>query len=881
MNARLDADRNPADNEPVRLLERETQLASLAQYAEEARSGSGRMVLVAGQAGVGKSSLLEHFQRELADVRWLTGACDGLFTPRALGPLLDAADQLGGELRELCRAGAPREQLFGGLLRQLNTPGALTVLVVEDVHWADEATLDLLRFVGRRIRDFPALVILTYRDDGLGADDPLRVALGVLATQRTTRRLTLPPLSERGVAGLAQGTGVEPVRLHRLTGGNPFFVTEVLQTTSGDLPVSVRDAVLARVAGLSAEARQVLDAAAVIGSRIPPQLLVSVTGAAPAMVDELVACGVLTGDAAQLRFRHEIARMAVQAAIPAHRSVMAHRGILDALRAAGCEDYARMAFHAEGAGDDALVLEYAPPAGRRASALAAHREAAAQFQRALRSAAHEDARMVATLYDELAHELSLVDRWQDSADARTEALRRWREVGDPLREGDSLRRLSRTMWRLCRGKDADQAAVRALVLLKPLGPSPELAWAYANLAAERMNQGEHVQAIRLARRAQAVAGPLGLSDVLSDALNTEGFAAAGVGADGSGPLHRALETAMADGLGEQAGRAYANLYSMYCAALRLPEGEHIYVDGIAYCDEHDIGTFGTCLRGERSSVLAMLGRWDEAESLAAGLLQQAGPSPVNRLNPLISLGKVRARRGAQGVWDCLDEAMKLADDVCDPSWIAFARTARAEARWLEGQPGAAADELAAAEDAAGAHLDAMERSELAVWRCRVTGIRSRAPGLAEPFLSEVAGDHARAARLWDDLGLGYCAALTMLGSGEEAVMRNALARLEALGATAAARLARQKMRELGIASIPAGARAATREHPAGLTRREQEVLELICEGLTNDEISGRLFVSVKTAGHHVSAVLGKLGVPSRRIAATEAARLELVPTAAR
>ena len=877
----MDGGRKPAHNGRVRLLERESQLASLAEYAEDARSGSGRMVLVSGQAGVGKSSLLEQFQQELSDARWLTGACDGLFTPRALGPLLDAADQLGGELRELCRAGAPREQLFGGLLQELSAPDTLTVLVVEDVHWADEATLDLLRFVGRRVRYAPALVIVTYRDDGIGADDPLRVALGELATQRTTRRLTLPPLSERGVAGLALGTGVDPGGLHRLTGGNPFFVTEVLQTTSGSLPVSVRDAVLARVAGLSPEARQVLDAAAVIGSRISPELLVSVTAAAPAIVDELIACGVLIGDAAQLKFRHEIARMAVQAAIAPHRSVMAHRGILDALRAGSCDDYARMAFHAEGAGDHALVLEYAVQAGRRASALAAHREAAAQFQRALRSAGDMDARTIATLYDELANELSLVDRWQDSADARAEALRRWREVGDPLREGDGLRRLSRTMWRLCRGKEADQAAERALALLEPLGPGPELAWAYANLATVLGNQGEHVQAIRLAQQAQVVAEPLGLLDVLCDALNTEGCAAADTGADWSAQLQRALETARANGLAEQAGRAYANLYTLYCCALRIAEGEHFYVDGTAYCDEHDIGTYGTCLRGERSSVLEMLGRWDEAESLSAGLLQQAGPSPVNRLNPLISLGKVRARRGAHGVWDCLDEAMTLADGVADPVWIACVRTARAEASWLEGHADAAADELAAAGDASGTTLDALARSDLAVWQYRVTGTRSPASGLMEPFLSEIAGDHARATRLWDDLGLSYCAALAMLGSGEEAVMRDALARLSALGATAAARLARRKMRELGIASIPAGTRATTREHPVGLTRREQEVLELICEGLTNEEIAGRLFVSVKTAGHHVSAVLGKLGVPTRRVAAAEAARLGLVRIAAR
>ncbi|MEP6665720.1 MAG: AAA family ATPase, partial [Nocardioidaceae bacterium] len=631
----------------MRLLERESHLSSLAQYAGEARRGQGRMILLAGEAGVGKSSLLEQLERELADARWCWGGCDGLFTPRPLAPLLDIGGQLNGELGELCQAGAPREQLFAALLRQLSAPGTLTVLAIEDVHWADEATLDLLRFIGRRIRDAQALIVVTYRDDGLAADDPLRIALGELSTQRTTRRLGLPPLSEEAVAHLADGSGVEPSSLHKLTGGNPFFVTEALQSTGGDLPTSVRDAVLGRVVGLSADVRHVLDLAALIGSRMRPEFLQSVAGASPANIDELVGCGVMVGDGGRLRFRHEIARMAVQAAIAPHRMALAHRSILDTLLVTSCDDDARLAFHAQGAGDDARVLEFAPRAGRRASELAAHREAAAQFERALRSAvgADADARTVASLYDELAHELALVDRWQDSADARQGALRLWRELRDRLREGDSLRRLSRTMWRLCRGDDAERASVDSLGALEPLGPSPELAWAYANLANHRLNRGEYDAAIPLARQARIVAEPLGLSDVLSDALNTEACASAGLGAVWSPLLHRSLEIAKASRLDEQAGRAYANLYSLYTGAMKIADGEGIFVEGIAYCDEHDIATFGTCLRGERSSVMEKLGRWDEAESLAEALLQQVGPSPVNRRNPLLSLGKLRARRG--------------------------------------------------------------------------------------------------------------------------------------------------------------------------------------------------------------------------------------------
>jgi predicted ATPase len=221
-------------------LERGVCLALLASYADQARGGEGRLVLVAGEAGVGKSALVEQLQRDVPDARWSWGACDGLFTPRPLGPLFDLAGQIGGELGELCRAGAAREELFRALLRQISAPGALNVLVVEDVHWADEATVDLLRFVGRRLRDVPVLLIVTYRDDGLAADDPLRLALGDLATQRPTRRVELSPLSAGVVRILAGGSGLEAAELYRLTGGNPFYVTEVVQAGLGAVPSSAR-----------------------------------------------------------------------------------------------------------------------------------------------------------------------------------------------------------------------------------------------------------------------------------------------------------------------------------------------------------------------------------------------------------------------------------------------------------------------------------------------------------------------------------------------------------------------------------------------------------------------------------------------------------------
>ncbi len=406
------------------LLEREAQLAALASYAGEARKAQGRLVLVAGEAGVGKSALVEQLQRNLPGASWFWGACDGLFTPRPLGPLFDIAAKLGGELLELCRADAPREALFGALLRQVSQPDTVHVVVIEDIHWADDATIDLLRFLGRRIADAAVLLIVTYRDDGLAAGDPLQLALGDLATQRSVRRVGLGPLSAGAVHVMAGGSERDAASLHELTGGNPFYLSQVIAAgldSRDEIPASARDAVLARAARLGSGTRTVLDTAALIGTQIDFPLLESVTDCPPSAVDELLGAGLLTGDGTALRFRHEIARLAVQDAVPPHRRGIIHARILDALRQSGGDDDARMAFHADGAGDGPAVLRYAPAAARRAAGLGAHRAAAAQYERALRFAGGAGAAGAARLYDAFGYEASLLDRSQEAVEARARA----------------------------------------------------------------------------------------------------------------------------------------------------------------------------------------------------------------------------------------------------------------------------------------------------------------------------------------------------------------------------------------------------------------------------------------------------------------------------
>ena len=265
------------------------------------------------------------------------------------------------------------------------------MVVIEDIHWADEATLDLLRFLARRIREIAVLIVATYREDELAASYPLRVALGELAVQRCTRRIELTPLSPGAVEIMAAGSGLDAAELYRVTGGNSFYVTEVMQTGLDRVPQSARDAVLARAARLGPPARGVLYAAALIGVRSSRGCS---SGPPPPrrrwwMSWLNLACWSQTGRRCGSGTRSPAARWKRRS--PGTAPAI-HARILAALRDAGCEDHARLAFHAEAAGDGPAALHHATLAGRRAAELGSHREAAAQFERALRVAARRTSR---------------------------------------------------------------------------------------------------------------------------------------------------------------------------------------------------------------------------------------------------------------------------------------------------------------------------------------------------------------------------------------------------------------------------------------------------------------------------------------------------------
>jgi ATP/maltotriose-dependent transcriptional regulator MalT len=869
----------PATGAPHAFLERSDSLSTLGELLAAAGTGaSGKLVMVAGEAGVGKTSLLRRFcesQRESVRILW--GACEPLHAARPMGPLWDVAEQTGGELEALLAGSARPHEVAAALIRELRGR-RITVLVLEDMHWADEAMLDVLTLLPSRLSACPALVLASYRDDELDREHQLRIVIGELAGR--LGRLKVEPLTQAAVAELAQRSGLDGGALYARTAGNPFFVTEVLATGAAQIPETVRDAVLARAARLPADGRKLLEAVAVVPGQVELWLLESLAGELIDRLEECLSSGVLTTTPGHVAFRHELARLAIAEATAPNRALALHRAALAALVAHGGEDpaSARLAHHAEAAGDAEAVLRWAPQAAVRAGASGAHREAADQYALALRFADGEPLRARGDLLQRLADECYMTDQFDAAIRAQEQALECRRPLGDVRAEGDSLRSLSRLLRFVGRIPEADEAAREAVELLGRLAPGHELAIAYCNVSHLAMNREDADGTSEWARRALELAKELDDTEALVYALTNIGVVEFLAGApEGLEKLERALSVAQREGLEEHAGRAFLSLVLWPLRHRAFPLARRYLDAGLEYSTERGLDTWRLYLLACKTRLELDLGEWGQAADSAAVVLRDPRSAPTPRGWALAALGLVRTRRGDPQAAEPLQEAHDRARPTGELQRIAPAAIARAEAAWLSGEHARVVEGTEAALALALNRRAAWVVGELALWRWR-SGKRDELPegAVAGPYALSIAGEGARAAERWREIGCPYEAAMALADSEDEALMRRASEELQALGARPAAAIVSRRLRERGARGVPRGPRPRTRANPAGLTAREFEVLALLAQGLRNAQIAERLVVSEKTVDHHVSAVLRKLGVRSRGEAGAEAARLGLV-----
>lgn len=861
----------------MELLEREQFLSELEALLNGVAAGNGRCVLVSGEAGIGKTSVVERFaEAHKTRTRVLWGACDALFTPRPLGPLHDIAHQTQGNLLTLLEEEASRASIFSAMLDEMDNEKSTSLTVIEDVHWADEATLDLLKFLGRRISRMNSMLVATYRDDQVGPDHPLRLVLGDLP-HRSVARLRLPPLSEAAVEQLAEQAGRSMEDLYAVSGGNPFLVTEALASKEMGVPVTVRDAVFSRAAWLSPAARAVLELVSVVPAKAETWLVDNTISPGAVALEECVGAGMLRCDGEMFAFRHELARRAIEDSLAAHRRQGLHALALKALLDRGSKvQLARIVHHATQAGDSAAVLKHAPAAARQAAALNAHREAASHYQNALRYGDQLAPEERAALLESRSYECHLANQREEALQARQQALEIWSLVGDEARKGDNFRWMSRLSWFAGRRAEAERYSVEAVTILENLPPGPELAMAYSNRSQLHMLADENEQAVLWGTRAIELAEALGATETLVHALNNVGTAEfLSHNEQGRIKLEESLALALANGFQEHAVRAFTNLGSAsvrnhnYDLAMRYLE------EGIAYAVEHDLDSFTLYMKAWRARAHFEQGDWNSAADDAGFVLSHYEVPAISRIPALAVLGHVRVRRGDPDATRLLAEAHELAIKTKEPQRIAPVASAHAEIAWLKGDLEQLMEEARFVQEIAKGDNDPWIQGEFAFWVWRAGGDSKTSEKIAAPYALQISGDWSAAAAAWKEIGCPYEEA-NALADGDEPAQLVALEILESLGAGPAAERLRQKLRATGVRGVPRGPRPSTKENAAGLTNRQMDVLALMTDGFANAEIGDRLFISPKTVDHHVSAILAKLDAHTRAEAVSIALQSGLI-----
>ena len=857
------------------LIERDGLLASLQQHFDDISDGEGHCVFISGEAGIGKTALVKAFCKKQSDeCSMYQGACDALFTPRPLAPLYDILWQVNKERWPTSPSSEERSALFSNFFQELSTKKGKVLIVFEDIHWADEGTLDFIRFFAKRIYQLPCLFILTYRDNEIHSRHPLRSVLGQLPPDSFTK-LVVTPLSKQAVVEMATHKGYSGEDVYSIAGGNPFYVNEILASYSPGVPDNIKDSILS----VYERQKEGTKNAWQIWSVMPEGLEVERVATIKNSwwdIDHCFAISVIIVQSGKVVFKHELYRRTIEESLTPFKRMELNKLMLelflDSFEEKG--EIERILHYAKNANEKKLVVKYAPEAAQKAASIGAHLEASKLFLTAIEYFEGNDTNQLAGFYEAYAYECYLSNQIKEAIASTEKVLNLWNEKSDTEKTGDTLRFLSRLWWFDGNRKNAEDFAWQAIGVLKDQPVSSTKAMAFSNMSQLKMLSDEPSECMLWGEKAMSLAKELDNEEILCHALNNVGSVQMCIHSseqEGIAMLQQSLEIAVRNSYHEHAARAYTNLASGLVKIKSYSFAMTTLDDGIHYCEERDLNAWSFYMLSWKARLNLKTGHWVEAGSIANNLLKNENQPAIIKITALIVVAKILMRKGDKDVRTLLLEAKTKSFKTMELQRVIPSMVALLEYEWLTGKTIIEQDDI---EQTAvlmrQAGIDS-EKNEFVFWMKKAGRHIVLCKEIADAYDTSSAAKTLKAASFWQRAGCPYEQALVLF-EGKEDDKRKAIKILQDLDAIAVYEKMKQAMRNLGIKNIPRGIRKSTRSNAAFLTYREMDVLRLLKEDMQNKEIAAQLYISAKTVDHHISSILFKLDASSRSKAVSEAIR---------
>ena len=864
----------------MELIERAEFLKVLHAKFESVTQGEGHCIFLSGESGIGKTSLLKTFSKEINNNgKIYIGSCDALFKPRPLAPLYDVILQMGNDIWESNENASDRVRLFNRFFHVLTNHKEPMIIAFDDIHWADEATIDFIKFLARRISHVHCLFILMYRDNEIHTHHPLRNVLGQLASESFTR-LQLTPLSRDAVEKLAAAKGYKGEDVYSITGGNPFYVNEILASYSEGIPDNIRDSILSVYNRLKEQTKQVWQILSVFPAPFEIRYLERLVPSYAIAIEGCLERKILILDEGKIFFKHELFRRTIEVSLSPFARIDLHKKILEVLLDSFERNHEieRIIHHAKNANEHQLVVKYAPLAAKKAKGVGAHVEACKLYLSAIENYQENDSDTLVQFYESYAYECYLTNQIKEAIIYTSKALELWKIKKEIENTGNSLRFLSRLWWFNGNRKKAEIYAGQAIEVLENKPASRVKAMSYSNMSQLKMLSNQFDDCILWGERAIQMAFELSDDEILCHALNNVGTAQVEIQAvrqKGIELLKQSLEISLKNSFDEHAARAYINIASNAVRTRDYISAKETLDEGIQYCEERDLDMGTTYLLLCKSWLNLETGHWDDALRIANGLIKNQDQPAVVKIGALVVVAKIKMRRGERDVIPLLVEAKDKALKTLETQRVLPTLIAFLEYEWITGVHLLEKKDLDMAIQMVKETHKSYDCSEFAFWLLKARGRRLQLDEMYEGYHCSKHNDIIKAADIWEKLGCIYKQAL-LLFEGNEADKRKAMGIAQKLGADVIFEKMKQLMRANGIKNVPRGISKVTRSNSAFLTGRELNVLPLLKEGLKNREIAERLYISPKTVDHHISSILFKLDVNSRTLAVLKATDMGII-----